>query len=413
MIVVYRRWGLAFALLGVLIGFLLLLATFSFSLPLLAMAGLWIYYGRTGTDPETGEPLPPSSVYFIPLWVWGSILLLPATLLTVFELTVGRPLALVAAAEERKQAELRGGDPAPKQLPDTPAVSVAPGAAKQASLPPVADRAGATPGPPTPPAAKPSTAAAPRPQTLAESMKVLEETRAFARKEFEKAHPEPPPPGEAVTDSRTLKPGQRLFARHGFHWSPVRVVAIAKPDTLVVHWVGYATVWDERMTIDRVRLGAQVDSFAVGMNVDKDERDLVPTRKPDRGAVMAPGMRFLCDTDDFWLPVEIVREVPPSSVRIRWVSFDSRFEETVPATRLRLPVEEPPWGSRGPIPGDAVTLLTDLDGDRPILFRNGFEWKPVKGLEALGIEHVLITDPKVQGAPRRVKRSELRVQTDE
>lgn len=410
MIVIYRRWGLAFALAGALVGFLLLLATYSFSIPLLAIAALWIAYGRTGVDPETGEPIPSNSVFFIPLWVWGSVLLVPAVPIAAFEVTVGRPLAMVAAAERRREmAELSPADlpaptPAPEERPPT--------TIDQDGPPPgLGSVAGTTPPPDRPP---PRPVPMGRTMTLEEAQRELAKQHEAARKAFQDAHPEPPPPGQAVTETRMLKPGQKLLGKNGYHWACARVLAVADPGTLVIHWVDQATAFDERLKLDQVRINGEKDLDGPFGLKEKDERDLVHVRKPDRGAATEPGMRFLCDNDGLWLPVEVVRKVAPESVQVRWMSFDRRYDETVPASRLRLPIAEPPFGiHRAPPPGEPVTLLTDLQKDGPVLHRFGFEWMEVRVAEAVGIDHVQFFDPRYPDQLRKVKRSELRVQTRE
>lgn len=406
MIVIYRRWGLAFALAGALVGFLLLLATYSFSIPLLAIAALWIAYGRAGVDPETGEPILSNSVFFIPLWVWGSVLLLPAVLMAAFEMAVGRPLAMVAAAERRREMaepELVGAPVLP-----VPSEGGPPGGIDQNAPHPPLRAISNTSVPPSRPAP------AARPRTLAEAQRELAQQHEAAQKAFREAHPEPPPPGQAVTEPRILKPGQKLLGKSGYHWGSARVVAVADPGTLVIHWVDQATAFDERLKLDQVRISGEKDLDSPFGLKEKDERDLVHVRKPDRGAATEPGMRFLCDADGLWLPVDVVRKVPPESVHVHWISFDRRFDETVPASRLRLPVSEPPFGfQQAPPPGEPVTLLTDLQKDGPILHRFGFEWMEVLRAEAVGIDHVQFFDPRYPDQLRKVKRSELRVQMRE
>lgn len=406
MIVIYRRWGLAFALAGALVGFLLLLATYSFSIPLLAIAALWICCGRAGIDPETGEPIPSNSVFFIPLWVWGSVLLVPAVPMAAFEVAVGRPLAMVAAAERRR--EMADSEFIETPVRPGPSEGGPPSAIDQnAPLPPrrALPNASAAPSQPAPTA---------KPRTLAEAQQELAKQHEAAQKAFREAHPEPPPPGQAVTETRILKPGQKLLGKSGFHWASARVVAVADPGTLVIHWVGQSTAFDERLKLDQVRINGEKDLDGPFGLKEKDERDLVHVRKPDRGAATEPGMRFLCDTDGLWLPVEVVRKVAPESVQVRWMSFDRRFDETVPASRLRLPVSEPPFGIHpAPPPGEPVTLLTDLQKDGPILHRFGFEWMEVLRAGAVGIDHVQFFDPRYPDQLRKVKRSELRVQTRE
>lgn len=412
MIIIYRRWGLAFALAGALVGFLLLLATYSFSIPLLAIAALWIAYGRAGVDPETGEPIPSNSVFFIPLWVWGSVLLAPALLLTAFEVTVGRPLAMVAAAQRRREMMEQEVD-GPPVLPAPPQEGP-PSAIDGSGPPPGFGSVTATPATPPPDRPPPRPVPTGKTRTLEEAQRELAKQHEAAQKAFRDAHPEPPPPGQAVTETRMLKPGQKLLGKSGFYWGSARVVAVADPGTLVIHWVDQATAFDDRLKLDQVRINGEKDLDGPFGLKEKDEQDLVHVRKPDRGAATEPGMRFLCDTDGLWLPVEIVRKVSPESVQVRWMSFDRRFDETVPVSRLRLPIAEPPFGiHRAPPPGEPVTLLTDLQKDGPILHRFGFEWMEVQRAEAVGIDHVQFFDPRYPDQLRKVKRSELRVQMRE
>jgi hypothetical protein len=404
--IIYRRWGFVFVLLAALIGFLLLLLTHSLSLPLLAIAALWIYYGRDSIDPETEELIPSNSVYFVPLWIWGSIVLVPAVLLTLFEVSVGRPLAIAAAREREAKGEAQAavpaaqndvpGFPAQPRLIDDPRSQIQPAPSQ---VTPVAQPAQAVAVAPMPPA---------KPKTLQESRRDFEKGQDLAKNggaEIQKIAPE-----LRITDVKTLRPGQRIWKYWGSHWQPVRVLSVADPSTLVIHWSGYSTAWDERVPLDQFRSAKPDPNEWPPPSADEDERGLIDVRKPDRGADFYVGSRFLCDTDRIWLPVEIKRAASPTTVEVHWCSFDKQWDETVATSRLRLPIEKPPFGARNEEPpGDAVTFITDLDAGE-ILMRQGFDWKPVRHVENLGIDHVLVTEDR-RSTSRKVDRSSLRIVT--
>ncbi|MCA8997677.1 MAG: hypothetical protein KDA80_11845, partial [Planctomycetaceae bacterium] len=78
MIIIYRGWGLALLGAAIVLFPMLFLATGSFSVPVVAIAALWIWLGRRKFDEETGEDIPAPSVFFIPVWFYGALLTIPA-----------------------------------------------------------------------------------------------------------------------------------------------------------------------------------------------------------------------------------------------------------------------------------------------------------------------------------------------
>jgi hypothetical protein len=145
-----------------------------------------------------------------------------------------------------------------------------------------------------------------------------------------------------------------------------------------------------------------------------EERDLIDVRKPDKGADIAPGMRFLCDRDKYWLPVEILSLPAAGNVQVRWVGFDDRWKETVSCARLRLPLQKP---SRqlGPNntepPGEPASMLTDFRSGSQVYLRRGFEWQKVSVVDFVGLDYVMVRPLDSQAEPQKVERDDLRIET--
>jgi hypothetical protein len=100
MIVIYRGFGLLWIFLGGLLAFILAVLTQSLTVAAAGTAALWIWRGRGRINPETQERLPSPSVYFIPIWFYGAVLVPASVVFLVVELNSGRVLSTTGDREQ-------------------------------------------------------------------------------------------------------------------------------------------------------------------------------------------------------------------------------------------------------------------------------------------------------------------------
>lgn len=116
MILIYNLPGLLFGVLGVVVGFLVASAMLAVGSPVwlapgvLAIAGVWVAFGRAKPNFETGEMRPAPSVFFIPLFYWGLLvgfLSLPLAALEVLARQGNQQNAGERAAQDPRQQQFQ------------------------------------------------------------------------------------------------------------------------------------------------------------------------------------------------------------------------------------------------------------------------------------------------------------------
>lgn len=116
MFVFYRGLGLVWALLGAILAPILLFATSSLSVALFAVAGFWIFFGRGNFEPKAltdldneGRPKSPT-VFFMPVWFYGALVVPLALVAAGIEFANGR--ILVPRDQDERQAAADSGQSA-------------------------------------------------------------------------------------------------------------------------------------------------------------------------------------------------------------------------------------------------------------------------------------------------------------
>lgn len=96
MIIIFNLMGAVVTISGLLAGAVLLVLTGKVTIAILAIVSIWMYFGRSKADKETGEKQPAPSVFFIPMFFWGIVgclALFPAVMIDIaMALNDGKPV---------------------------------------------------------------------------------------------------------------------------------------------------------------------------------------------------------------------------------------------------------------------------------------------------------------------------------
>lgn len=385
MIIVYRGFGLLWIFLGGLLAFFLAVLTQSLTVAAAGTAALWIWRGRGRINAETQERSPSPSVYFIPIWLYGAVLVPVSLFLLVVELNSGRVLLTTG---DREQAvadefgliideEADGSDGAPRirivdpstgeietvQVPqeeppdDADAVLSDRSTSESALTGSQENRSPATKGAaPSVPQAN----AAPQqtteksdtadvrtgrrrtidPQKAVADAKASIEAARSARQARSRGNSSVPSasldrgtsPGEPVTDETILRPGQQLAASWARKWYQVVVVGLNN-NGVRVDWVGSNAWRNNQVRRDILRVVSDKD-FAGCLQYGHDE-PLVPGKALPTGERPSLGILYLCEASGSWIPVRARSVLDDGLVEVDWFNFDSTLNENVEVERLR------------------------------------------------------------------------------
>lgn len=109
MIIIYNLRGFLFGVAGLAVAVVFLVLTKFLTAGLVALGAFWIFFGRSpGIDPETGKKRPAGSIFFIPLFVWGILVLF----LTVPAVGIDY---LIATTDFKKLEEERAANADPRE----------------------------------------------------------------------------------------------------------------------------------------------------------------------------------------------------------------------------------------------------------------------------------------------------------
>lgn len=104
MIIIYNLAGLLFGFLGVLLGITLFVLTGNIGVGMIGIGIVWLIYGRSKTDEETGEKKAAPSVFFIPLFFWAFPVILTGAFTGYVQFTMDetepRPVETAFKADE-------------------------------------------------------------------------------------------------------------------------------------------------------------------------------------------------------------------------------------------------------------------------------------------------------------------------
>lgn len=387
MIIVYRGFGLVWILLGGVLAFILAVLTQSLTVAAAGTAALWIWRGRGRINPETQERLPSPSVYFIPVWFYGAVLVPASVIFLVVELNSGRVLSTTG---DREQAiaeasgltiddQTIGDDSTPRirmvdestgeittiEIPqhdpsdDTASALADQGSSKSAepasqttSLSAPENKTDALPQEnvaSAPPADEPDTAEAPsaqspatEPQSPARSRRPVDprqriadarQNRSRSRSSVAGASADSDTsPGNPVTNETVLRPGQKLAASWARKWYQVVVVGI---DNRGIHvdWVGSNGWRNNRVRQETLRVVSD-EEFAECLQYGKDE-PLLPGEVLAAGEEPSASFMYLCEAPGSWIPVRALSTLDDGTIEVDWLRFDATQNSAVPAERLR------------------------------------------------------------------------------
>lgn len=329
MIVIYRGWGLLQFALGVCV-FVVLLISGTLTLPLVGVAAFWLYYGRGKLDPESGERAPSPSVYWIPVWFYGAVVVPIALTVGGLELINGRFLAGNDVEIDAPVAEF---DASESEFDERVTQTDAPG-----DPPTGEDRVAATQ---TLRPARPTTG---RPAPVEENL-----------------------PGTAVTMETEIRPGLRLISKWGKRWYPVEVVGFGQGESLLVDWLGWGNYRSRPKPRSELRLIAE-DEWDQYPPYDEPSTE-PPGAQVAAASKLSRGQELLCHVSAVWLPVTVKSVEDNGAVTIRWKGFRDSFDETVSRSRLCRDPDAPP--------GRPVTNETVFSPGQKLAGRSGSGWYQV------------------------------------
>lgn len=399
MLIIYRGWGLAWAGAGLVILPMLLVLTGSVSCPLVVISSLWIRYGRAKIDKESGEIIPSPSVFFIPIWFYGAVLSVIALILVGVETVNGRAINWGRDLEEDDTEFVQNEiSDEPRDADPQTDPGFAPGDTVTIDAGPKPDHAGTSTGtPPNDTTTKPSDPS---------SRAVPEPEIAF---------------GEPVTDETELAPGQKLAAHWGRKWYQVSVVA--DDDRLVrVDWLG-SNAWKANPVARTTLRVVSDEEFEECVRYGNDA-PVSPGDVIGDDVVINTGDMLVCEAFGNWLPVRVQGVEDDGRVKISWLNFDKKWNESVDRSRLRTPPDKSksPSTSRssktgtsadGNAPGIQVTDETELAPGQKLARNWARKWYQVI---VVGIEgsSVRVDYPGSNGwKGARIARKDLRVVSDE
>jgi len=131
---------------------------------------------------------------------------------------------------------------------------------------------------------------------------------------------------------------------HGSWW-PAEIVRINKDKSVLIHYVGYDSSSDEIVTMNRIRqpeageagtppppppgpVGASgLEALLIG--------EPVSAKTP-----LQPGDKVTIDWNGSWWAGEVVAVHQDGGVRVHYAGWESKWDETVPRSRLQLPSEK-------------------------------------------------------------------------
>ena len=345
MFIIYRGLGLAWAALGVLVLLVVMLATGSIGIALTTVAAGWIYFGRGDFEPrwfqdeEQQDQRQAPTVFFIPIWVYGLLVVPIALGATTLELIHGRVLTVPENGEQHVGAEDRGAaqHDRNRRTPEPAVENVEAGGAEadfdgsdivstSDRLPDGEDEVQHT----SPPADKVPPVVQRRHQGGRSSSTFVPPHPRHRSKFSPPSISGPKGPGEPVTSDTILGPGQKLAGYWGGKWSQVLVTGFQGQDVLTA-WVHSNTWTSFRMSRKDLRLVSDSE-FAECRKKYNDvpitHPPLSPTLKVSRNE------RLLCRVSDYWLPVETTGPESDQGVPIHWTGFDKEFDEVVDRSRL-------------------------------------------------------------------------------
>lgn len=180
---------------------------------------------------------------------------------------------------------------------------------------------------------------------LDETKEALEEARAELdrlRAESEPREPPDPPPA--------YRPGEYVWVRWNGTWYRAQVLSVAGKDRFHVAYQGYSAKWNETVGPDRIRprgagppasakivrallLAVALAAGALGWWA---LRDTAPPGVPVGDvAELSVGQRVQVSWNGGWYEAEVLAHAPDGRVLVRYVGYESRWDEAVGPDRLR------------------------------------------------------------------------------
>jgi ribosomal protein L27 len=399
MLVIYRGWGLAWAGAGLVILPMFLVLTGSVSCPLVVISALWIRYGRARIDKDSGETIPSPSVFFIPIWFYGAVLSVVALVMAGVETVNGRVVNWGRDLDEGDTQLVQNEIPDEPLDTDPQTVS---GFAPDDTL--------EIDGRPKPNQAETSTRTPPKNTTTkppAPSSRAVPEIEiAF---------------GELVTDETELAPGQTLAASWGRKWYQVSVVA-DDDRSVRVDWLGSNTWKANRVARTTLRIVSE-EEFEKCSRYGNDD-PVSPGEILANDVVIKIGDMLVCEAFGNWLPVRVQGVEDDGLVKISWLNFDEKWNESVGRDRLRTPFDKSEARSKsrssktgtsadGKAPGTQVTDETELAPGQKLARNWARKWYQVI-VVGMDDSSVLVDYPGSNGwKGTRIARKDLRVVSDE